>query len=73
MFGRKAAAKYLLLAEESAKYIGDNQGMLNLKVMQQLHHVVAYNLAILRAARDGSNKLMRTNFRPRHSRKMASY
>ena len=45
MFGREAAAKHMLLAEESTKYVGDNEGILNLKLMQQLYHVVAYNLA----------------------------
>ena len=64
MFGREAAAKHMLLAEESTKYIGDNQGILNLKLMQQLYHVVAYNLAKSRAARDGNKTLKRKNFRP---------
>ena len=45
----------MLLAEESTKYVGDDQGILNLKLMQQLYHVVAYNLLKSRAARDGNN------------------
>ena len=45
MFGREAAAKHMLLTEESTKYVGDSEGILNLKLMQQLYHVVAYNLA----------------------------
>ena len=66
MFGREAAAKHMLLAEESTKYIGDNEGILNLKLMQQLYHVVAYNLAKSRTARDGNRILKRKNFKPKH-------
>ena len=65
-FGREAAAKHMLLAEESTKYVGDNEGILNLKLMQQLYHVVAYNLAKSRAARDGNRILKRKNFKPKH-------
>ena len=66
MFGCEAAAKHMLLAEESTKYVGDNEGILNLKLMQQLYHVVAYNLAKSRAARDGNRILKRKNFKPKH-------
>ena len=66
MFGREAAAKHMLLAEESTKYVGDNEGILNLKLMQQLYHVVAYNLAKSRTARDGNRILKRKNFKPKH-------
>ena len=66
MFGREAAAKHMLLAEESTKYVGDNEGILNLKLMQQLYHVVAYNLAKFRTARDGNRILKRKNFKPKH-------
>ena len=66
MFGREAAAKHMLLAEESTKYIRDNEGILNLKLMQQLYHVVAYNLAKSRTARDGNRILKRKNFKPKH-------
>ena len=66
MFGREAAAKHMLLAEESTKYVGDNEGILNLKLMQQLYHIVAYNLAKSRAARDGNRTLKRKNFKPKH-------
>ena len=64
MFGWEAATKHVLLAEECTKYVGDDQGILNLKLMQQLYHVVAYNLAKSRAARDGNRTLNRKNFRP---------
>ena len=66
MFGREAAAKHMLLAEESTKYVGDNEGILNLKLMQQLYHVVAYNLAKSRTARDENRILKRKNFKPKH-------
>ena len=66
MFGREAAAKHMLLVEENTKYIGDNEGILNLKLMQQLYHVVAYNLAKSRTARDGNRTLKRKNFKPKH-------
>ena len=56
----------MLLAEESRKYVGDDQGILNLKLMQQLYHVIAYNLAKSRATRDGNKVLKRKNFRPKH-------
>ena len=60
----------MLLAEVSTKYVGDDQGILNLKLMQQLYHVVAYNLAKSRAARNGNTTKeneprKRKNFRPR--------
>ena len=66
MFGREAAAKHMLLAEESTKYVGDNEGILNLKLMQQLYHIVAYNLAKSRTARDGNRISKRKNFKPKH-------
>ena len=48
------------------KYVGDDQGILNLNLMQQLYHIVAYNLAKSRTARDGNKILKRKNFRPKH-------
>ena len=66
MFGHEAAAKHMLLAEESTKYVGDSEGILNLKLMQQLYHVVAYNLAKSRTVRDGNRILKRKNFKPKH-------
>ena len=55
----------MLLAEESTKYVADDHGIPNLKLMQQLYHVVAYNLAKSRAARDGNRVLRRKNFKPK--------
>ena len=66
MFGSEAAAKHMLLAEESTKYVGDSEGILNLKLMQQLYHIVAYNLAKSRTARDGNRIQKRKNFKPKH-------
>ena len=65
MFGREANAKHMILAENSTRYLGDNQGILNAQLMMKLFQVVAYNLAKSRAARDG-NKCTRKNFRPKH-------
>ena len=65
MYGREANAKHMILAEETTKYLGDNEGVLNVQLMMKLLQVVAYNLVKSRTARDG-NKLKRKNFRPRH-------
>ena len=65
MYGSEANAKHMILVEETAKYLGDNEGVLNVQLMMKLLQVVAYNLAKSRAAQDG-NKLKRKNFRPRH-------
>ena len=65
MFGREANAKHMILAENSTRYLGDDQGILNAQLMMKLFQVVAYNLAKSRAARDG-NKRTRKNFRPKH-------
>ena len=65
MFGREANAKHMILAENSTRYLEDDQGILNAQLMMKLFQVVAYNLAKSRAARDG-NKRTRKNFRPKH-------
>ena len=65
MYGHEANAKHMILAEETTKYLGDNEGVLNIQLMTKLLQVVAYNLAKSRTARDG-NRLKRKNFRPRH-------
>ena len=61
MFGREAAVKHMLLASESPKYLGMDEGILNVKLLQNLYHVVGYNLAKSRAARDGN---INTNRKP---------
>ena len=65
MYGHEANAKHMILAEETTKYLGDNEGILNIQLMMKLLQVVAYNLAKSRTAQDG-NRLKRKNFRPRH-------
>ena len=67
MYGREANAKHMILAEETTKYLGDKEGILNVQLMTKLLQVVAYNLAKSRTARDG-NRLKRKNFRPKHIR-----
>ena len=65
IYGREANAKHMILAEETTKYLGDNEGVLNIQLMMKLLQVVAYNLVKSRTARDG-NRLKRKIFRPRH-------
>ena len=65
MYGHEANAKHMILAKETTKYLGDNEGILNIQLMMKLLQVVAYNLAKSRTAQDG-NRLKRKNFRPRH-------
>ena len=67
MYGREANAKHMILAKETTKYLGDNEGVLNVQLMTKLLQVVAYNLAKSRTARDG-NRLKRKNFRLKHIR-----
>ena len=55
MFGREAAVKHMLLASESPTYLGFDEGILNIKLLQNLFHVVGYNLAKSRAERDPKN------------------
>ena len=61
MFGCQAAVKHMLLDSESPKYLGDDEGVLNVELMRKLYHVIAYNLAKSRAAKDG-NKYSRENY-----------
>ena len=41
MFGCEANAKHMILAEETTKYLGDNEGVLNVQLMMKLLQVVA--------------------------------
>ena len=45
----------MLLDSESPKYLGNEEGLLNIELMRKLYHVIAFNLAKLRAAQDGNN------------------
>ena len=50
MYGCEGNAKHMILAEETTKYLEDNEGVLNVQLMMKLLQVVAYNLAKSRAA-----------------------
>ena len=63
MFGREAAVKQMLLASESLKYLGSEEGILDPELMKKLFHVVAFNLDKARRARE-SNKPRKANSMP---------
>ena len=52
MFGREANVKHNLLASENPKYMGTDESMINLELMNKLYLVVAHNLHEARKARD---------------------
>ena len=56
MFGCKAAVKHTLLQSESPKYLGTDDGMINVAFMNKLYMVVAHNLNQARKARDRNKK-----------------
>ena len=56
MFGREAAVKHTLLESENPKYLGTDDGIINVGLMTKLYHVVAHNLNEARKARDGNKK-----------------
>ena len=56
MFGCEAAVKHSLLESENSKYLGTDDGMINVNLMNKLYHIVAHNLNEARKARDGSKK-----------------
>ena len=56
MFGREAAVKHTLLESENPKYLGKNDGMINVGLMTKLYNIVAHNLNEARKARDGKRK-----------------
>ena len=64
MFGQQAAVKHMLLDSESPKYLGNEEGLLNIELMRKLYHVIAYNLAKSRATQDG-NKYTKEHYHPR--------
>ena len=59
MFGHEAAVKHSLLESENSKYLGTDDGMINIALMTKLYHVIAHNLNEARKARD-KNKRDRT-------------
>ena len=56
MFGCEAAVKHTLFESENPKYLGTDDGMINIGLMTKLYHVVAHNLNEARKARDGNKK-----------------
>ena len=56
MFRREAAVKHTLLESENPRYLGTNEGMINVGLMTKLYNVVALNLNEARKARDGKKK-----------------
>ena len=56
MFRREAAVKHSLLESENHKYLGTDDGIINVGLMTKLYHVVAHNLNEARKARDGNKK-----------------
>ena len=56
MFGHEAAVKHTLLESENPKYLGTDDGMINVGLMNKLYHIVAHNLNEARKARDGNKK-----------------
>ena len=61
MYGHEVNTKHMILAEETTKYLGDNEGVLKVQLMMKLLQVVAYNLVKSRAARDGNKLKKRTS------------
>ena len=59
IFGREAAVKHTLLESENPKYLGTDDGMINVGLMTKLYHVVAHNLNEAKKARDGNKKSTR--------------
>ena len=56
MFGREAAVKHTLLESENPKYLGTNEGMINIGLLTKLYNIVAHNLNEARKARDEKKK-----------------
>ena len=54
----------MLLDSESPKYLGNEEGLLNIELMRKLYHVIAFNLAKSRATQDG-NKYTKEHKHPR--------
>ena len=52
MFGHEAVVKHSPLESENPKYLGTDDGMINIGLMTKLYHVVAHNLNEARRARD---------------------
>ena len=53
----------MLLDLESPKYLGNEEGLLNIELMRKLYHVIAYNLAKWITTQDG-NKYAKEHYHP---------
>ena len=56
MFRHEAGVKHMLVELENPKYLGTNDGMINVGLMTKLYNVVAHNLNEARKARDRNRK-----------------
>ena len=56
MLEHEAAVKHTLLESERPKYLGTDDGIINVELMAKLYTVVAHNLNEARKARDGHNR-----------------
>ena len=56
MFGREVAVKHTLLESQRPKYLGTDDGMINIELMTKLYLVIAHNLNEARKARNGKKK-----------------
>ena len=56
MLRREAAVKNMLLVSENPKYLGTDDGMINIGLITKLYHIVAHNLNEARKARDANKK-----------------
>ena len=56
MFRREAAVKHTLLESENPKYLGTDDGIINIGLMTKLYHVVAHNPNEARKAGDRNKK-----------------
>ena len=56
IIGHEAAVKHTLLESGRPKYLGMDDGIINIELMTKLYHVVAHNLNGARKARDRNRK-----------------
>ena len=56
MFRCEVAVKHTLLESERPKYLGTDDGMINIELMTKLYMVIAHNLNEVRKVRDGKRK-----------------
>ena len=54
----------MLLDSKPQKYLGNEEGLLNIELMRKFYHVIAFNLAKSRTTQDG-NKYTKEHYYPR--------